>query len=182
MYFDQPGKVNTVQTLKEAARRGQELGLEEIVLATTSGDTAYDALESCPGFKITAVTYHYGFKTPFAPVMKDTVRQDLADKGVRVVAATHALSGVERGVAKKQGGICPVLLMADTLKLFGQGVKVAVEVAVMAADAGALSGRDVIAVGGSSKGADTALVLKPAHAASFFDLQIREVICKPREF
>ena len=182
MYFDQPGKVNTVQTLKEAARRGQELGLNEIVLATTSGDTAYEALELCPGFTITAVTYHYGFKKPFEPVMKDMVRQDLTDKSVRVVAATHALSGVERGVAKKHGGVCPVLLMADTLKLFGQGVKVAVEVAVMAADAGALSGRDVIAVGGSSKGADAALVIKPAHAASFFDLRIREVVCKPREF
>ena len=169
MYFDQPGKVNTPQTLKEAARRGRELGLNEIVLATTSGDTAYEALELCPGFTITAVTYHYGFKKPFEPVMKDTVRQDLTDKGVRVVA-------------KKHGGVCPVLLMADTFKLFGQGVKVAVEVAVMAADAGALSGRDVIAVGGSSKGADAALVIKPAHAASFFDLRIREVICKPRAF
>jgi hypothetical protein len=59
---------------------------------------------------------------------------------------------------------------------------VAVEVSVMAADAGALSGRDVIAVGGSSKGADAALVIQPAHAASFFDLRIREIICKPRHF
>ena len=182
MYFDQPGKVNTTATLTEAARRGRELGLAEIVLATTSGDTAYAALEHCEGFRITAVTYHYGFKQPFQPVMPEAVRQDLNDKGVRVVAATHALSGVERGVAKKQGGVCPVLLMADTLKLFGQGVKVAVEVAVMAADAGALAGGDVVAVGGSSKGADAALVIAPAHAASFFDLRIREVVCKPRDF
>ena len=182
MYFDQPGKVNTTATLTEAARRGRELGLTEIVLATTSGDTAYAALEHCEGFRITAVTYHYGFKEPFQPVMPEAVRQDLNDKGVRVVAATHALSGVERGVAKKHGGVCPVLLMADTLKLFGQGVKVAVEVAVMAADAGALAGGDVVAVGGSSKGADAALVIAPAHAASFFDLRIREVICKPRDF
>jgi len=33
VYFDQPGKVNTVPTLTEAARRGQELGLDEIVFA-----------------------------------------------------------------------------------------------------------------------------------------------------
>jgi hypothetical protein len=182
MYFDQPGKVNTVPTLKAAARRGKELALEEIVLATTSGDTAYDALEHCPGFRITAVTYHYGFKKPFQAVMRDAVRQDLTDKGVRVVAATHALSGVERGVAKKHGGVCPVILMADTLKLFGQGIKVAVEVTIMAADAGTISGCDLIAIGGSSKGADSALVIKPAHASSFFDLRIREIICKPRDF
>ena len=182
MYFDQPGKVNTAETLAAAARRGRDLGLDEIVLATTSGKTAYAALEHAEGFRITAVTYHCGFKAPFQPVMSEKTRQDLADKGVRVVAATHALSGVERSVAKKHGGVCPVLLMADTLKLFGQGVKVAVEVTVMAADAGALSGRDVVALGGSSRGADAALVIKPAHASSFFDLRIREVICKPRSF
>jgi len=182
VYFDQPGKVNTLPTLTEAARRGHELDLDEIVLATTGGDTAYAALEHCPGFKITAVTYHCGFKEPFQPVMPEAVRQDLADRGVRVVTATHALSGVERSVAKKQGGVCPVLLMADTLKIFGQGAKVAVEVAIMAADAGALSGRDIIAIGGSSKGADTALVIKPAHQSSFFDLRVREIICKPRSF
>jgi len=182
MYFDQPGKVNTVPTLTQAARRGQELGIDEIVLATTGGDTAYAALEHCPGFKITAVTYHYGFKEPFQPIMPEAVRKDLTEKGVRVVAATHALSGVERSVAKKHGGVCPVLLMADTLKIFGQGAKVAVEVTIMAADAGALSGCDIIAIGGSSKGADTALVVKPAHQSSFFDLRVREIICKPRDF
>jgi hypothetical protein len=182
VYFDQPGKVNTVPTLTEAARRGQELGLDEIVLATTGGDTAYAALAHCPGFRIIAVTYHCGFKEPFQSVMSETVRRDLTDKGVRVVMATHALSGVERSVAKKHGGVCPVLLMADTLKIFGQGAKVAVEVSIMAADAGALSGRDIIAIGGSSKGADTALVIKPAHQSSFFDLRVREIICKPRSF
>jgi hypothetical protein len=72
--------------------------------------------------------------------------------------------------------------MADTLRLFGQGVKVAVEVAVMAADAGALSGNDIISVGGSGRGADAALVLKPAHQNNFFDMRIREVVCKPRSF
>jgi len=72
--------------------------------------------------------------------------------------------------------------MADTLRLFGQGIKVAVEVAVMAADAGALTGNDIISIGGSGRGADAALVLKPAHQNNFFDMRIRKVICKPRKF
>ena len=182
MRFDQPGKTNTAPTLEAAAARGRELGLDEIVLATTSGETAFQALERCPGFKVTAVTYHCGFKKPFEPVMPADAYRDLAARGVRVVTATHALSGVERGLSKKHPGLYPVLLVADTLKLFGQGTKVAVEVAIMAADAGALSGRDVLAVGGSSKGADTALVLKPAHAARIFELKIREIICKPFDF
>ncbi len=182
MYFEKPGKDNTVPTLQAAAERGRALALDEIVLATTSGATAYLALEHCPGFKITAVTYHCGFREPFQSVLADDVRRDLAAQGVQVIAATHALSGVERGLSKKHPGLYPVLLMADTLKLFGQGTKVAVEVAVMAADAGTLSGRDIIAVGGSSHGADAALVVKPAHAARIFELKIREIICKPHHF
>jgi hypothetical protein len=110
------------------------------------------------------------------------MRHELAEKGITLITGSHALSGVERSVAAKHSGVYPVLLMADTLKLFGQGTKVAVEVTVMAADAGALSGKDIVAIGGSGRGADTALVLRPAHQNNFFDLRVREIICKPREF
>jgi len=73
--------------------------------------------------------------------------------------------------------------MAFTLRTFGQGTKVAVEVALMAADAGLVrTDEDVIALGGTSEGVDTALVLRPANSARFFDLKVREVICKPRDF
>lgn len=75
----------------------------------------------------------------------------------------------------------PPSIVAHTLRMFGQGTKVAVEIAVMALDAGLIPyGSEVIAIGGSGGGADTALVVKPAHAKNFFDTQIREIICKPR--
>ncbi|MBF0227435.1 MAG: hypothetical protein HQK76_18475 [Desulfobacterales bacterium] len=57
-----------------------------------------------------------------------------------------------------------------------------VEISIMAADAGVLSGSDIIAIGGTGRGADTALVLGPANQSDFFDIRIREIICKPREF
>ncbi len=180
--FEHSGRNNTRQTLELASDRGKELGINEAVLASSTGETAYKALEVLKGFQLTVVTYHCGFKEPFKNTMKDDVKQDLEEEGVKVVCATHALSGVERSLAEKSGGIYPVLLIADTLRLFGQGTKVAVEIAVMAADAGALSGSDIISVGGTGRGADTALVLKPAHQSSFFDIRIREVICKPRSF
>jgi len=182
MYFNKPGRDNTEQTLKLAFQRGKELGLNEVVVASSKGDTAYKALEIFNGFQITVVTYHSGFKEPFKSVMSDDVRKDLDSKISKIVAASHALSGIERSVAQKHSGIYPVLLIADTLRLLGQGTKVAVEVAVMAADAGALSGTDIISIGGTGRGADTALVVKPAHQNNFFDLRIREVICKPRIF
>ena len=182
MFFDKPGKNNTEQTLNSAFQRGKELGLNEVVLASTKGDTAYKALEIFSGFRITVVTYHCGFKEPFKKVMPDNIKNDLKEKGVSVVSATHALSGVERSITKKYTGIYPVLLIADTLRLFGQGTKVAVEISIMAADAGALTGNDIISIGGTARGADAALVIKPANQSDLFDLRIREIICKPRQF
>ncbi len=182
MYFEKSGKINTEQTLRLAFERGKELGLNEAVVASSKGNTAYKALQIFDKFKITVVTYHSGFKEPFKNTMPEDVRNDLKNKTSSVIAASHALSGIERSVAQKHSGIYPVLLIADTFRLFGQGTKVAVEIAVMAADAGALSGNDIISVGGTGRGADTALVVKPAHQNNFFDLRIREVICKPRRF
>ena len=182
MYFDKPGKENTDQTLKLASARGKELGINEVVVASSTGETAYKAMEVFADFRLTVVTYHCGFKEPFKSRMPDKVRKDIEGKGVPVFAGSHALSGVERSVAKKHSGVYPVLLIADTLRLFGQGTKVAVEVSIMAADAGMLSGNDIISIGGSGRGADAALVLKPAHQNNFFDLRIREIICKPKAF
>jgi uncharacterized protein len=89
---------------------------------------------------------------------------------------------VERSIFKKYNGSYPALLIADTLRLFGQGVKVAVEISIMAADAGMLTGNDIISIGGSGKGADSAIVLKPANQSDLFDMRIREIMCKPRNF
>jgi len=182
MYFEKAGRSNTHQTLVAAFERAQILGIQEVVVASSRGETdlqAHDVFKEC---RLTVVTYHGGFEEPFESVMPSATRTDLLDKGIKVISATHALSGVERSVAKKHGGIYPALLIADTLRLFGQGTKVAVEITIMAADAGVLSGKDVIAIGGTGRGADTALVLKPADQSSLFDLRIREIVCKPRFF
>lgn len=182
MYFDKPGTNNTAKTLELAFARGKELGLDEVVLATSKGDTAYKALDIFTGFSITAVTYHCGWKEPFKPVMDPQVHADLEQKGVKVVSASHALSGLERSFFNKYSGTYPVLIVADTLRLFGQGTKVAVEVAIMAADAGTLTGKDIVSIGGTARGADAALILKPAHQTGLFDIRIREIVCKPRSF
>lgn len=182
MYFDKPGRDNTVKTIESAYARAKDLGIDEIVVASSKGYTGQTALEICQGFKITVVTYHCGFKEPFKNVMPEEVRKELQDKGARVIQATHALSGLERSFFNKFSGAYPVLIVADTLRLFGQGTKVAVEVSIMAADGDALTGNDIVSVGGTSRGADTALVLKPAHQTNLFDMRIREIVCKPRSF
>ncbi len=77
MYFDKAGRENTEATLKMAYERGKALGLNELVLASTKGDTALKALEIFHGFTITSVTYHCGYTEPFKSVMKAEVKKEL---------------------------------------------------------------------------------------------------------
>jgi hypothetical protein len=184
MYFDRPGKENTQKVLELALQRAKELGIQEAVIASTRGNTALAACSvfAGSGIRLIAVAEHTGFAQPFKQLLSDDTRKELEAKGVSVVIATHALSGVERGFSKKIPGDYPLMIAAETLRLFGQGIKVCVEITVMAADAGYLSGRPLVAVGGTAQGADTAIVITPAHMNSFLDLKIHEIICKPDLF
>jgi uncharacterized protein len=125
------------------------------------------------------VTHHAGFSKPWKQEMKEKVADGLMDHGAVIITGTHVLSGIERGFTNMYQGVYPSQIVAETLRLFGQGVKVCVEISVMAADAGELSGGPVVAIGGTNSGADTAVVLTPAHANRFLDLRVHEIICKP---
>jgi len=59
-------------------------------------------------------------------------------------------------------------------------MKVTCEITLMATDAGMVrTDEDAIAMGGTGKGLDTALVLRPANSQDFFDLKVKEILCKP---
>ena len=182
VYFEEGGPANTAATIAAAVQRAEELGLRTMVVASTSGDTA-EALRQAVGdrdIRVVCVTYLAGFKEGDL-TMPPERRQELRDMGIEVVIASHALSGVERAINKKFGTIGPVEIMAHAFRCFGQGIKVAIEVSVMAADAAcAPTGEDIIALGGSGKGCDAAIVVKAAHQNNFFDLRVREIIAMVR--
>jgi len=181
--FDLPGAGNTKAVLEMVCRRAERPGIVKIIIPTYSGKTALLAAEMIDPTKIVAVTTAYGFDKPNAQVMKESVRDKLLEKGMRIVTGTHALGGVGRSVRKKLGAYQVDEIIAYTLRIFGQGTKVAIEAALMAADAGSVpTDGNIISTGGSSSGLDTALVLQPANASSFLDVKVREVICKPAYF
>lgn len=181
MYWDQKGPENTKNTLDLALKRTRELGLEHIVVASSTGDTARRLLDC--GFNVVCVTYHIGFDGPGQDRMPTEVRAELAAGGITLLTTTHLLAGVDRAIRNKFGGVYPSEIMAQTLRMLGQGTKVCVEVAGMALDAGMIPyGREVVAIAGSGRGADTAAVILPAHSNHFFDTKVKEIIVKPREF
>lgn len=180
MYFEKPGKQNTETTVQIVKKAIKERGIKHVVAASCKGHTIKLLQEAQLGVNLVCVTHTAGFEAPGENEMPENVRRELIESGVKVITATHVLSGAERGVSRKFGGAYPVEIMAQTLRMLGQGTKVCVEIAVMALDAGLVPyNEDVIAVGGSGEGADTAVILRPAHASSIFDTWISEVLCKP---
>jgi len=185
IYFERPGRENTDAVVRAVKRRVKDLGIKYVIVASDSGETALKFLEALKEMNVTliSVAEHAGYAGGDKTSIKPEMRKELEERGVKVLVCSHALSGVERSITRKFGGISRVEIIAHTLRLFGtEGLKVAVEIAIMAADAGLIpTDTEVISVGGSGGGADTALVLKAAHMNNFFDLEIREIIAKPRQ-
>ena len=184
-YFEKPGAQNTGAVIEAVKKRAEELDTRHIAVASTKRRTGLKFAEAFDGKGRTLVCVgeHSGFTGEDEQLMPDEVRQKIETMGMKVLICSHALSGVGRSISSKLGGITGTEIIAHTLRRFGtEGVKVAVEVAVMAADAGLVpTDREIIAVGGTRGGCDTAIVLKAAHMNNFFDIEIREIIAKPRQ-
>lgn len=182
MYFEIQGSHNTEKTIFFVLAAAKELGINTIVLPSVTGETALHFITKVAekNMKVVVVTHCNGFKIPGDQEMSSECRKELDDLGAIVYTGTHVLSGAERGLSHKYSGILPVEIIAQSLKMFGHGTKVAVECAVMALDAGLIGYMEsVIALGGSGRGVDTAIVIRASHAASILDCKIDRIICKP---
>lgn len=181
LYFARPGRINTDSALRAALNRAQLLNIQYMVVASTSGRTALRLAQLAgSALKIVCVTHHAGFRNPGEVELSTHTASLLSARGIPILRTTHLMAGLDRAVRLLAGGMGPAEIVANTYRTFGEGTKVAVEATVMALDAGLIpANTDVIAIGGTSSGADTALVLRPAHAKDFFATTIREIICKP---
>lgn len=180
VYFGQTGPTNTVRTLELASARAQELGIRQVVVASTSGATGAQAVHEFQGADLVVVTHSTGFSEPNGQELDPENRETIEQAGGAVLTCQHAFGGVGRAVRIKLGTYELDEIMAFTLRTFGQGIKVAAEIAMMAADAGLVrTGEPAIAIAGTGQGADTAVILKPANAQTFFDLRFLEIICMP---
>ncbi len=184
LLFEKKGKENTDATLRIARERAASLGIHQVVVASAHGETARkaQAVFAPSGVNVIAVTISHGWESEGWP-MTVAEKQSLEELGVIVHTGIHALGdGVGSAFSDKNGGRTPEEIVRETLYRFSQGMKVAVECLLMAADAGLLEmSQEVIAIGGTGVGADTAIVCKPAFPRLFHQLEIREILAKPRE-
>jgi hypothetical protein len=180
VYFDQRGPRNTEAVLRLARHRAEELGIRQVVIATTHGHTAQEAarLFAGSGIELIAVSISAAFDQE-GWTMSPSERESVKGAGVRVLTTLHGLAdGVAEGF---QGEATPGSIVANTLRFFSQGTKVAVEVSIMALEAGLVPhGTEIIAVGGTDEGCDTAIVARPSYARKIKDYRVCEILCKPR--
>lgn len=182
-YFHTAGGQNTDILLKIVRDYIEKEGIKDIVVASTTGETGAKAAKTFKGYNVVVVTHCFGFQKPGENELREEFKEEILRNGAKIFTGTHALSSVERAIRKNFGTLQPLELIANTLRLMGEGTKVCVEITLMAADAGLIPvDRDVVAIAGTGRGADTALRIKPANTFRFFDLKIREVIAKPFDF
>ncbi len=129
------------------------------------------------------VTHHTGFTLPNENELDDGNRKSILEAGARLLTTAHAFAGVARSFRKELGTWTPTELMAVAFRTFGQGTKVCAEIAMMAADAGLVRvDQDVVTIGGTGFGADTAWLVTPTNTSTFPKLRMKACLCKPLEF
>jgi hypothetical protein len=179
-YFPNQGKENTSAVLRLAAARARELGVKKVLVPSTRGATALAAVEALRGFQVIVVSHEAGMVEAGQQEFPEETRRDLETRGITVVTCTHAFGGLSRAMRKKFNTHVIGDIIANTLRIFGQGMKVAVEITLMCADSGVVrTDETIIALGGNQEGLDTAIVCRPVNAQRFFDLKVQEILCKP---
>lgn len=181
VYFERAGPANTDRTLEIAKARADQLAIRAILVATTTGETGVRAAEVFRGYDLVVVSHSHGFATRNVQELTDANRQAILAAGAKLLTCQHAFGGINRAVRKEFGTYMLDELIAFVLRNFSQGVKVGVEIALMAADAGLVRvGEPAITIAGTGRGADTAMVILPANAQDFFNFRVLEILCKPR--
>ncbi len=183
VYFDEVSQEHT-STVLEIVKdfMSENPNVEQVVVATTEGTTGVLFAEYF-GTRTVVVSHHTGFAAPNVNELDEEKRSKITASGASLLTTTHAFAGVSRGIRKALSTYTPTEMLAYAYRTFGQGTKVCAEIAMMAADAGLVQiNRDVVCVGGTGRGADTAWLVQPTNTSAFTKLKMRACLCKPLAF
>jgi hypothetical protein len=180
VYFEQSGRENTPRVMELVKQRAKELGISTVLVASTTGYSGSLAVKELTGMKVIVVSHVAGYAGSNTQELTDEHRTQIESGGGKILTAQHGFAGVNRAIRKKTETYQPNEIIADVLRIFGSGMKVMLEIAMMAADAGLVeTGKPAIAIAGTHRGADSAVVIIPENSDNFFDLKVPEIICLP---
>ena len=166
-YFERPGPANTEAVLEAVSRRLDEGDVRLVVVSSTSGKTGLKIIEVLrEKARVIVVSYEK---------LKPGIKDKILELGGAVIEEAD-LPLHKRGMDK----------IRNALYMLGQGFKVAVEVILIAVDEQVVKhGQEVIGVGGTERGVDTAIVAKATSSKDILGpgigrrFEVRELIAMP---
>ncbi len=161
-YFEAPGEGNTNTTLKTVRDWAQKNQIRRVFIPSKSGQTAQKAynLFKNAGIELTIVGTDPN-------IFSSEILAQMRSSGTRVCFYKDIPYTYPQD-------------MKTAYRRMGEGFKVAVELGMIAAYLDEGNTSDIISLGGTKKGVDTALVIRPAKSENFDQLEVREIIAKPR--
>ena len=181
-YFAGVGPENTPACL-DLLEKAVKAGLRHVVVASTTGESGLKAARRLAGqgANLVVVGHSVGFKGPNIDEFLEDNHQEITRLGAQVLKATILTHSLETSIADHFKGSPPTLLIANTLRRLGQGLKVCCEIVMEAVDAGLIpEGEEVVAVGGTARGWDTVAIIRAAASKRFLSLHVLEIWAKPR--
>ena len=184
-YFTDKTKweANTAKVVEIVKNYIERNNVKNIIVASSYGYTAVELVKALDrrDLNIVVVKMSKAVDDIYEVVFEPERKNFLDSRGIPLLAATHALTGaVDYAITERFKGLPPTTLIAETLYLFSQGMKVCVEVTMMAVDAGlVVEGEETIAIAGTGQGADTAIVVKAASSTNMFNLDIHKILAMP---
>jgi len=184
-YFEKGGPGNTDSTLSIAKKYADQFNIKDIIAASTTGTTAEKLIEvfNTEIFNVVIVTHAYYFTgSSLRQEFSEEKMESLKNKGLKFHCGTHSMSGIERSIRIKKEAWQFVDLLAKFLGAhFSMGVKVCIEIAATACDAGLIPDldRDIICIGGTGRGADTVCLIRPAPTSEFKNMRVKAILAKP---
>lgn len=181
-YFEKAGKENSERCIDITASLVDE-GYKHVVVATTAGDTGAAMARRLHGkdANLVVVTHSAGFKEANHFELLPENREEILKLGGKIYTGTMLTHSIETAFTQKFNGLYPTMIVAQSLRRFGEGVKVCCEIVMEACDAGLIPEfEEIVAVAGTGRGADTVCIIKSAASKRFLDLKVLEILAKPR--
>ena len=175
VYFEKPGKENTTEVIKLVLERAKLRNINRIVVASTRGYTAKSFLDAVEGkdINLVVVPWQFNLKKEGNSFPQELVKELQEKKHIVHFGTMLFDTGDLYGTNTPQA-------LANILRVFGEGMKVCVEITMMACDGGCIKmGEKVIVVAGTGSGADFAVVATAASSTKVTSVRINEIICKP---
>ncbi len=171
-YFENAGAENTAQVITLALTRFKKGGIDRIVIASTFGDTALAAAKAFEGSGAHLLVFGEVLDEGQRPAQD--VCKSLMEQGHQVIWGVHwnAMSVFT--------GDHSARLVSEAYYRISEGFKVSCEIVLIATSQGyLLPGEQVLAIAGTHRGADTAIVASAAPITKLKDFEVHEILCKP---